>query len=117
MFQQLNEILLSYPSVDYEYKVEWQMHLYRIGGKIFAEIGNDKSGLSILTVKLEPAMSELLRQQYPGRIVPGYYCNKTHWSSAAMDGSVPMEILRMMMDSAYHLVRTSLSQKLQASLG
>lgn len=87
------------------------MTLYRVGDKIFAETGGDKEGTPILTMKLEPAYSDLLRAQYPGAVVPGYYSNKIHWSSVYFDSAVPEDAMRVMLDHAYGLVFSSLTKK------
>ncbi|MDO4572172.1 MAG: MmcQ/YjbR family DNA-binding protein [Clostridia bacterium] len=107
---------LQKPGVEKSYKAEWDMQLYRVGGKIFLEFGGDRQGVPIYTMKLEPAYSELLRAQYPGSVVPGYYANKLHWSSVYLDGAVPDETWKSMIDNAYALVFSSLSKKLRAAL-
>lgn len=116
MYDWIGEELMRFPSATMEYKQEWEMQVYRIGGKIFAEIGTDKVGKSLLTLKLEPAFSELLRSQYPDWIVPGYYCNKVHWSSLYLDGNVPEDTVRAMLCNAYTIVRKALPKKVQAEL-
>lgn len=108
--------VLGKPGVEKSFKPEWNMQLYRIGGKIFLEFGGDKNGVPIYTMKLEPAFSELLRAQFPDSIVPGYYCNKVHWSSLYLDGSVPDETVRSMLDNAYQIVLAALPKKQQDSI-
>ncbi len=107
---------LEKPGVKKSFKPEWNMQLYRVGGKIFLEFGGDKSGIPIYTMKLEPMLSELLRAQYPGKIVPGYYSNKLHWSSLYLDAGVPDSTVRAMIDNAYSIVFSALSKKLQKEI-
>ncbi|MEG1525185.1 MAG: MmcQ/YjbR family DNA-binding protein [Clostridia bacterium] len=116
MYDWLNTYLLQHPAVTQAYKSAWKMEVFLIGGKIFAEIGEDKHGSPILTVKLEPAFSELLRAQYPAWIVPGYYSNKVHWSSLSLQGNVPDDTVRTMVDNAYSIVRAALPRKVQTEL-
>lgn len=107
---------LEKPGVTREFKVSWNMHLYRVGDKIFAETGGDKAGAPILSVKLEPAFSELLRAQYPGAVVPGYYCNKVHWSSVYYDSAVPDDTVKAMLDNAYGIVFAALPKKVREAV-
>ena len=116
MFEWIDAYALEKPGVEKSYKAEWNMQLYRVGGKIFLEFGGDKYGKPIYTMKLEPAFSELLRKQYPDMIVPGYYCNKVHWSSLYLDSPVPDETVRAMLDNAYTTVFSALPKKVQAEI-
>ena len=116
MYDWADACALALPGVEKSFKAEWNMQLYRVGGKIFLESGGDKYGKPIWTMKLEPAFSELLRAQYPGRVVPGYYANKVHWSSLYFDADVPDETVRAMIGNAYRIVFASLSQKARAAI-
>ena len=95
-----------------DFKAEWNATRYMIRGKMFAMQGGDKYGKPIITVKLEPLFGELLRKQYKD-IVPGYYMNKEHWNSLYLEGDVPDEVLRDMLDKAYEILLASLSKKAQ----
>ena len=107
---------MAKPGVTREFKPAWDMELYRVGGRIFAETGGDREGRPILTMKLEPAFSELLRAQYPGWVVPGYYCNKVHWSSAYYDSPLPDAAMMAMLDNAYLTVFSSLTKKARSAV-
>lgn len=115
-YEWVDTYVLGKRGVEKSFKPEWNMQLYRVGSKIFLESGGDKYGKPIYTIKLEPALSELLRTQYPEAIVPGYYSNKTHWSSLYLDGDVPDETVRAMVDNAYDIVFGSLTKKLQQEI-
>lgn len=112
----LDAYVLAKKGVEKSFKAEWNMQLYRVGGKIFFESDGDKYGKPIYTIKLEPALSDLLRVQYPEAIVPGYYSNKTHWSSLYLDGGVPDDTVRAMADNAYKIVFESLPKKRQQEI-
>jgi predicted DNA-binding protein (MmcQ/YjbR family) len=104
------------PSVEEEFKAAWNATLYRIGGKIFVMLCEYKDGRPLMTVKLEPALSEILRAQYSGDIIPGYYSNKGCWSSLFIDSSVPDEVAQTMLDNAYHTTLSGLTKKVQAEI-
>jgi predicted DNA-binding protein (MmcQ/YjbR family) len=78
---------------------------------MYAYIGiDDRNGRPIITLKLEPVYSDMLRREYAD-IVPGYYMNKLHWSTVYLDGTVPRELLEDMVRASYKVVLSSLSQK------
>jgi predicted DNA-binding protein (MmcQ/YjbR family) len=106
---------LAKNGVEKDYKVEWQATRYMIKGKMFAMQGGDKEGKPIITVKLEPEFGTLLRNQYKD-ITAGYYMNKEHWNSLYLDGEVPNEVLRDMLDQAYRLVLSGFSKKAQKEI-
>lgn len=106
----LDEYCLAKKGAEKDFKAEWGVTRYLIGGKIFGMHGGDKNHNEILTLKCEPAFGQLLREQYE-HIIPGYYMNKEHWNSVYMDGDVPDEILRQMIDMSHELVLKSLSKK------
>jgi len=111
----LDEFFLSQVGVTTDYKPEWQATRYFIGGKMFAMCGGDKYGKPIVTLKLEPAHGQALRQQYE-HIVPGYYMNKEHWNSLYLEGDVPDDVLQAMVKESYQLILKSLSKKAQSEI-
>ncbi len=112
----IHDYCMQKPGVTEEFKDAWNSQLYKLGGKIFVMHGEYKDGRPLLTVKLEPAFSELLRQQYEGSIIPGYYTNKTHWSSLFLDTDVPDDTVKSMLDNAYQTTFSGLTKKLQAQI-
>lgn len=111
----LDAYCLSKKGVEKEYKLEWKATRYMIKGKMFVLEGGDKEGKPIVSVKLDPEFGDFLRQQYSD-IVPGYYLNKEHWNSLYLEGNVPDDILRDMLDKSYNLVLASMSKKLQKEI-
>ena len=95
----IDEYLLSKPGVTKNLQAEWNWVRYQIGDKMFAAVClDDSSGKPVyITMKLDPAESEFLRQQYED-IIPGYYMNKTHWSSVKAEGNVPDELLQEILE-------------------
>lgn len=106
---------LAKKGAERDFKEEWNATRYMIRGKMFAMRGGDKEGKPILTIKLEPMSGELLRKEYKD-IVPGYYMNKQHWNSLYLDGNVPDEVVRGMLDEAYRVLLASFSKKMQAEI-
>lgn len=113
----INEYLLAKPGVTKDLQTEWNWIRYQIGGKLFAAVClDDATGKPVyITLKLDPAEGDFLRQQYAD-IIPGYYMNKVHWNSIKAEGNVPEELLKEMLEKSYRLVLGGFSKKRQKEL-
>lgn len=87
----------------------------KVGGKMFALIGADAENIS-LSLKCDPDMADMLRGQYDA-VRPGYHMNKRHWNTVSVDGSVPDDELKWMIDHSYALVVKSLRKADRELLG
>lgn len=87
----------------------------RVGGRMFAliKIGKDPPRVNL---KCDPALAVQLRRKYAA-VTPGYHMNKAHWNTVALDGSVPEEAIREMIDHSYDIVLRHLSRAERARLG
>ena len=115
-YEWFEEYCKSKKGVIKDYKIEWEAHRYMLRNKMFAMHCNDKEGKEIITLKLEPMHGKFLREQYEEGIVAGYYMNKDHWNSVYVDGNVPDDVLRDMVDKSYELIFQSLSKKIQSEI-
>ena len=114
-YEWLDGYCLSKVGATKDYKVEWDATRYMVGGKMFAMCCEEKQGKPIITLKLDPAFGLMLRQEY-NDIIPGYYMNKEHWNSLYLDGVVPDDVVRTMIDESHQLIYQSLSKKLQQEI-
>ena len=113
----LDAELCGWPGVTKDFKAEWNWTRYMVGGKLFCAICHDDAGGDVyITVKLEPLRGEFLRGQFED-VIPGYYMNKTHWNSVRVQGDLPEDILRGMLEESYRLVAAGLPKKQRAALG
>ena len=103
---------LSKKGAKEDYKQEWDAIRYSIRGKMFALVGNDGDGKPVISLKHSPEHGEALREKQKD-IVPGYYLNKTHWSSVFLGGNVPEAVLKQMLDESYELIFNALPKKVQ----
>ncbi len=115
-YRWLDECLLKQPATTREFQSAWQAYKYLLRGKMYAYIGvNDKNKRPIVTLKLEPLYSEMLRKEHAD-IVPGYYMNKTHWSTVYLDGEVPQAALADLVCAAHRCVLSSLNGKARRAI-
>lgn len=114
-YEWIEEYCLSKKGAQKDFKVEWNALRYLIGEKMFALQGGDKEHKPIITLKCDPPFGRHLREKYP-HITPGYYMNKEHWNSVYLEGDVPDDVLKEMIDMSYELVLNSLSKKAQKEI-
>lgn len=113
----LDAYLLEKAAVTKDLQAEWNWIRYQIGGKMFAAVclDDDTNKPVYITLKLKPEEGDFFRQQYED-VIPGYYMNKVHWNSIKVDGTVPDDLLKEMLDKSYHLVLEGFSKKKQKEL-
>jgi len=114
-YEWIEEYCMAKKGAIKEFKPDWEATLYRVGGKIFALVGEDNNMKSIISLKCDPMEAQLLRSQHRD-IVPGYHLNKEHWNSVFLNGSVPEGALKHMIDMSYELVFKSLAKKIVKSI-
>ncbi len=115
-YEWIDEFLLAKKGVSKDFKEEWNWIRYLIGDKMFVAIClGEQNKPYYITLKLDPAEGDFLRQQYED-IIPGYYMNKVHWNSVNPDGTVPDELLKDMLDKSYQLVLKGFSKKKQQEI-
>ena len=94
--------------------------VFRHGGnrKWFAlmmEVPRDKLGLAgtekldIVNFKCDPILISSLRGE--AGIFPAYHMNKASWITVALDGSVPVETIELLLDVSYELTKPKLRRK------
>ncbi len=115
-YEWIDDYCLAKAGAQKDFKQEWNAVRYLLRGKMFAMLGGDKTGRPIFSLKLEPEFGEFVRSASGGDIIPGYYLNKVHWNSVYLEGNVPNELMREMIDRSYRLLLSSLSKKAQAEI-
>lgn len=76
---------------------------------LIMNITTDKLGWSkikpidVLNIKCEPTMIGAFRKE-PG-IYAAYHMDKAHWLTISLDGSVPTERIKMLLDMSYRLTK------------
>jgi predicted DNA-binding protein (MmcQ/YjbR family) len=101
-FEDLRAYLLSKPEAVEDFPFDTTTLVLKVAGKMFAALGINDEPLRI-NLKSDPLTAEVLRQRHAA-VLPGYHMNKRHWNTVVLDGSVPEEELREMIDDSYRLV-------------
>jgi predicted DNA-binding protein (MmcQ/YjbR family) len=108
----LRRLCLALPGAREEFPFGDQPSVFKVGGKMFALSALESRPLRV-SLKCEPDLGEGLRATYPA-IQPGYHLNKRHWVTITVDGSVPDETLRELLEDSYDLVVAKLPAKERA---
>ncbi len=101
-FETLRAYLLAKSGAKEDFPFDTTTLVLKVAGKMFALLGIDDDPLRI-NLKCDPGKAEILREQYPA-VRPGYHMNKRHWNTVVLDGSLPEEEIRVMIDESYTLV-------------
>jgi len=80
--------------------------VFKVKGKVFLLTSLDGEGFRF-NVKCDPEKAIDLRDRYDA-VQPGYHMNKKHWNTVVVDGSIPIDLLKEMIDDSYNLVVKSL---------
>ena len=112
--ESLREYCLSKPGAEETLPFGPDNLVYKIKGKIFLITGLDSAQLRF-NVKCDPEKAIELRDRYDA-VQPGYHMNKKHWNTVIVDGSIPMGLLKEMIDDSYNLVTQSLPKKIRDEL-
>ncbi len=111
----LRRACLRMPGATEEFPFTPETSCFKVAGKIFAISRLDGRPLRI-SLKCEPGLAEQLRASHAA-ITPGYHLNKRHWNTVVLDGSLPDQMVRDMIEDSYDLVVASLPRKTRSELG
>ena len=113
--QQVLDMALALPGAasDMPFDEDFDTTVLRHGdtGKWFGilmKVPRGKVGLSgegvaeVLNLKCDPMLGYGLRQTHPD-ILPAWHMNKQHWISVRLEGDVPEDVLRMLVEMSFDL--------------
>jgi predicted DNA-binding protein (MmcQ/YjbR family) len=83
--------------------------VFKVAGKMFALAALDEVP-SAVNLKCDPDFALELRDRYE-QVRPGYHMNKKHWNTVVLDGVIPDQEIRAMIDQSYNLVVKSLPRR------
>jgi predicted DNA-binding protein (MmcQ/YjbR family) len=113
--EDLRDLCLSFAGSDEEFPFGFQTSVFKVAGKMFALTALRADPLCV-SVKCEPPLAEQLRQAHAA-VRPGYHLNKRHWNTVTLDGSLPDEMIAVMVEDSYDLVVSRLPRARRRALG
>lgn len=111
----LRDYCLSFTGAQETFPFGLNTSVFKVGGKMFALSQLDADELRI-SLKCEPTLAEQLRQSH-AEVIPGYHLNKRHWNTVIIEGSLPEQMIKDMIEDSYDLVVSELPEAAQRALG
>ncbi len=106
----VDEICSGLPGAEFASPADGALESWKVGGKMFACLVTDDNGVSVKTASVETA--QMLIDAGVGRKAPYFHGS---WIRIDMGGDT--EELRHRIGVSYDIVRSSLTKKVQATLG
>jgi predicted DNA-binding protein (MmcQ/YjbR family) len=78
-----------------------------------SQLGADSLRVSL---KCESELAQVLRGAHSA-VLPGYHLNKRHWNTVIIDGSLPEQMIKDMVEDSYDLVVSRLPAPQRRELG
>ncbi len=81
----------------------------KVSGRMFAIVDEEGEPIRV-SLKCEPEIALLLRSRYKS-VGPGYHLSKRHWNTITLDGEVPTDMIKGLVDDSYDLVVDGLTRR------
>jgi len=88
--------------------------VFKVEGKMFVLLSLDEHPVT-MNLKCEPGLAIDLRERYES-VRPGYHMNKTHWNTIVLDGSIPPQEIRQMIDHSYKQIVLGMKKSVRQKL-
>jgi predicted DNA-binding protein (MmcQ/YjbR family) len=112
---ELRDHCLSFAGAEETFPFGPETSVFKVAGKMFALSQLDAASLRV-SLKCEPGLAEGLRRAHAA-VLPGYHLNKRHWNTVVIDGSLPDDAIRDMIEDSYDLVVSRLPGIRRRALG
>ena len=113
-YQEARNYLLSKPEAIEDFPFYPDVLVPKVRGKMFATL-SERAGIAEMNLKCDPDEAQALRDIFPA-VKPGYHMNKVHWNTLTLDGSIPDNEIRRMIDNSYRLVVEKLPKHSRTAL-
>lgn len=103
------------PGAVEDYPFGDEVAVFKVVGRMFALVPLGESPGSV-SLKCDPDLAISLRDRYAA-VTPGYHLNKRHWNTVILDGSLPEQTVKDMIEDSYDLVVGALPRSQRQVLG
>lgn len=107
--KEITEYFLTKKGAWLDYPFDDVTAVFKVGKKMFSLISAESNPVTV-NLKCEPELALDLREVYED-IIPGYHMNKKHWNTVNIQGNLPEEEIKKLIDMSYELVVKSLPKK------
>jgi len=112
---ELRRHCLSFTAAEETFPFGPNTSAFKVAGKMFALSQLAATPLTV-SLKCDPALAQALREA-ESAVLPGYHLNKRHWNTVIIDGSLPEQTIKDMIEDSYDLVVSKLPSTRRRSLG
>src|SRR6202011_5411334 len=112
---ELRDLCLSFPGSVETFPFGPETSVFKVAGKMFALSQLAQRPLRV-SLKCEPLLAEQLRDAHTA-VLPGYHLNKRHWNTVILDGSLPEQMIKEMIEDSYDLIVGRLPESRRRALG
>lgn len=113
------EYILTFPEVVEGYPFGPEVSVFKIEDKMFALLGfghwKEYENIAKLNLKCNPDEALMLRDMFEA-VIPGYHMNKKHWNTIILNGSVPEDRIKKMINASLSLVVNKLTKVVRGGL-
>lgn len=106
---------LCKPGVVEERPFRLPVPVFKVGDKMLGLINIHEPDRSSINLKYYKDKIDELRFAFE-EIKPGYHMNKDNWNTVYLDGNIPDDFIKELIDISYSLVFDSLPQKKQKEI-
>lgn len=106
--EELRDYCLTLKGATEDFPFDETTLVFKVVGKIFCM--TDLQDKLSVALKNDPEKNIELREEYPA-VKPGYHLNKTHWNTIEIDGSMPDDLIKNLIDESYDLVVLKLKKE------
>lgn len=110
----LKAVCLALNGAEETFPFNPETSVFKVGGKIFALSALEARPLSV-SLKCDPELAVQLRAAHP-QITGGWHLNKRHWNTVLLDGALPDDMVREMVEDSYDLIVAKLPRAQQLRL-
>jgi predicted DNA-binding protein (MmcQ/YjbR family) len=107
--EEIREYCIAKKAVTESFPFDETTLVFKVMNKMFCLLGLDNFRVSL---KNDPDKNVELRGRYSA-VSEGYHLNKAHWNTIELNGSVPSDLLKELIDDSYRIIIQSLPKKKQ----
>ena len=113
--EEFREYCLSKKYVTESFPFDEHTLVFKVAKKMFALLGLEHKP-STVNLKCNPEKAIQLREEY-SEIIEGFHMSKKHWNTITIEGGLPTNFIKELIDHSYNLVVKGMTKKLQKELG
>ncbi len=110
--EEIRDYCLLKRAVTESFPFEETTLVFKVMNKMFCLLSLDEARVNL---KNSPEKNIELRAHYPA-IIPGCHMNKEHWNTIGLDGTIPPNLIKELIDESYGLIVKNLPKKRQEEL-